>query len=49
MMLDEYSIEQRATQISNARSKKYFFEVLSFYVASNHRLAVGMLWSRPAQ
>ncbi len=28
-MLDEYSIEQRATQIFDARSKEYFSEVLS--------------------
>ena len=28
-MLDEYSIEQRATEIFDARSKKYFSEVLS--------------------
>ncbi len=26
-MLDEYSIEQRATQIFDARSKEYFSEV----------------------
>lgn len=28
-MLDEYSIEQRATQIFDARSKEYFSEVLN--------------------
>lgn len=44
-MLDEYSIEQRATQIFDARSKEYFSEVLSCYAASNHRSAVVMLWS----
>lgn len=44
-MLDEYSIEQRATQIFDARSKEYFSEVLSCYEAGNHRSAVVMLWS----
>ncbi|HEY3431390.1 MAG TPA: hypothetical protein VGK09_02470 [Rhodocyclaceae bacterium] len=44
-MLDEYSIEQRATQIFDARSKEYFSEVLSCYSAGNHRSAVVMLWS----
>lgn len=44
-MLDEYSIEQRATQIFDARSKEYFSEVLSCYAAGNHRSAVVMLWS----
>lgn len=44
-MLDEYSIEQRATQIFDARSKEYFSEVLSCYVAGNYRSAVVMLWS----
>jgi hypothetical protein len=44
-MLDEYSIEQRATQIFDARSKEYFSEVLSCYAASNYRSAVVMLWS----
>lgn len=32
-MLDEYSIEQHATQIFDARSKEYFSEVLSCYAA----------------
>lgn len=44
-MLDEYSIEQRAMQIFDARSKEYFSEVLSCYSAGNHRSAVVMLWS----
>lgn len=44
-MLDEYSIEQRATQIFDARTKEYFSEVLSCYAAGNHRSAVVMLWS----
>lgn len=44
-MLDEYSIEQRATQIFDARSKEYFSEVLSCYMAGNYRSAVVMLWS----
>lgn len=44
-MLDEYSIEQRVTQIFDARSKEYFSEVLSCYAAGNHRSAVVMLWS----
>lgn len=44
-MLDEYSIEQRATQIFDARSREYFSEVLSCYAAGNHRSAVVMLWS----
>jgi len=30
-MLDEYSIEQRASQIFDVRSKEYFSEVLSCY------------------
>jgi hypothetical protein len=44
-MLDEYSIEQRATQIYDARSKEYFSEVSSCYAAGNYRSAVVMLWS----
>lgn len=44
-MLDEYSIEQRASQIFDARTKEYFSEVLSCYMAGNHRSAVVMLWS----
>ena len=44
-MLDEYSIEQRSTQIFDARSKEYFSEVLSCYSAGNHRSAIVMLWS----
>lgn len=44
-MLDEYSIEQRAAQIFDPRSKEYFSEVLSCYSAGNHRSAVVMLWS----
>ena len=44
-MLDEYSIEQRATQIFDARSREYFSEVLSCYTAGNFRSAVVMLWS----
>lgn len=44
-MLDEYSIEQRATQIFDARTKEYFAEVLSCYTAGNYRSAVVMLWS----
>ena len=42
-MLDEYSIERRATQICDARSKEYFSEVLSCYAAGNYRSAVVML------
>lgn len=44
-MLDEYSIEQRATQIFEARSREYFSEVLGCYTAGNYRSAVVMLWS----
>ncbi len=44
-MLDEYSIEQRAGQIFDARTKEYFSEVLSCYAAGNYRSAVVMLWS----
>lgn len=44
-MLDEYSIEQRATQIFDARTKEYFSEVLSCYTAGNYRSSVVMLWS----
>lgn len=44
-MLDEYSIEQRATQIFDARTKEYFSEVLSCYAAGSYRSAVVMLWS----
>lgn len=44
-MLDEYSLEQRATQIFDARSKEYFSEVISCYAAGNYRSAVVMLWS----
>ncbi len=44
-MFDEYSIEQRATQIFDVRSKEYFSEVLSCYAAGNYRSAVVMLWS----
>jgi len=45
VMFDEYSLEQRATRIFDARSKEYFTEVLSCYVAGNYRSAVVMLWS----
>ena len=41
-MLDEYSIEQRASQIFDARSKEYFSKVLSCYAAGNNRLAALM-------
>lgn len=44
-ILDEYSIEQRASQIFDARSKEYFAEVLSCYISGNYRSAVVMLWS----
>jgi len=44
-MLDEYSIEQRATQIFDARTKEYFSEVLSCYASGNYRSSVVMLWS----
>lgn len=44
-MLDEYSIEQRATQIFDARTKEYFSEVLSCYAGGNYRSSVVMLWS----
>lgn len=44
-MLDEYSIEQRATQIFDARSKEYFSEVLSCYAAGNYRSAALMSYS----
>lgn len=44
-MLDEYSIEQRATQIFDTRTKEYFAEVLSCYAAGNYRSSVVMLWS----
>lgn len=45
IMLDEYSIEQRASHIFDARSKEYFAEVLSCYTSGNYRSAVVMLWS----
>lgn len=44
-MLDEYSIEQRATQIFDPRSRDYFSEVLSCYSSGSYRSAVVMLWS----
>lgn len=44
-ILDEYSIEQRASQIFDSRSKEYFAEVLSCYMSGNYRSAVVMLWS----
>ena len=44
-MLDEYSIEQRASQIFDARSREYFSEVLSCYTAGKYRSAVVMLRS----
>ena len=44
-MLDEYSIEQRAAQIFDSRSKDYFSEVLSCYTAGSYRSSVVMLWS----
>lgn len=44
-MLDEYSIEHRATHIFDARTKEYFSEVLSCYAAGSYRSAVVMLWS----
>lgn len=34
-MSDEYSFEQRATQVFDAGSKEYFTEVLSCYAAGN--------------
>jgi hypothetical protein len=44
-MLDEYSIEQRAALIFDARTKEYFSEVLSCYTSGNYRSSVVMLWS----
>ena len=44
-MFDEYSIERRAEQIFDPRTKEYFSEVLSGYMAGNYRSAVVMLWS----
>lgn len=44
-MRDEYSIEQRAIQIFDTRTKEYFSEVLSCYTAGSYRSAVVMLWS----
>jgi hypothetical protein len=44
-MLDEYSVEQRAGQIFDVRSREYFSEVLSCYTSGNYRSAVVMLWS----
>jgi hypothetical protein len=44
-MFDEYSIEQRATQITHPKTKEYFSEVLSSYSAGNYRSSVVMLWS----
>jgi hypothetical protein len=44
-MLDEYSIEQRATQIFDSRTKEYFSEVVSCYASGNYRSSVVMLWS----
>jgi len=41
-MLYEYSIERRATQICDARSKEYLSELLSCYAAGNNRLAALM-------
>lgn len=45
ILFDEYSIEQRATQIFDSRTKEYFVEVHSSYLAGNYRSSVVMLWS----
>lgn len=37
--MNEYSIEQRTTQIFDARTKEYFAEVLSCYAAGKVNLA----------
>ncbi len=42
-MLDEYSIEQRATQIFDAPSKEYPSEALNCFAAGNYRLAAVMV------
>lgn len=44
-MQDEYSIETRTSKIFDAKTKEYFSEVLSCYIAGNYRSAVVMLWS----
>lgn len=44
-MLDEYAIEQRASQIFDVRNREYFSEVLSCYTAGTYRSAFVMLRS----
>lgn len=42
-MLNEYSIEQRATQIFDASSKEYSSEALSCFAVGNYRWAAVMV------
>ena len=44
-MRDEYSIEGRAYEIDDSRTREYFHEVFSCYTSGNYRSAVVMLWS----
>ena len=44
-MLDEYSIEKRATQIFDAGTKEYLSEVSSCDATGNYRSSVVILWS----
>lgn len=43
--MSDYSIELAAEQIIDPRTREYFREVYSSYVAGNYRSAVVMLWS----
>ena len=45
MILDEYSISTRATNIYDSKTKDYFNEVLSNYNGGNYRSSVVMLWT----
>ncbi|MDZ7854183.1 MAG: hypothetical protein U5L98_16495 [Halomonas sp.] len=45
MIRDEYSIETRAAEIFDHRTKEYFREVVSSYQQGNWRSATVMLWS----
>lgn len=44
-MTSEYSIELQAENINNAKTKKYFQEVLSSYINGNYRSAIVVLWT----
>lgn len=44
-MTSEYSIELQAENINNAKTKKYFQEVLSSYIVGNYRSSIVVLWT----